>query len=235
MSELPFPPAPEETPPQPARKERGKRLLVLAAALALLAVFLWPRITLAVRALEARTRFGIATVRSPADADHDGLDDGADIMLAARAYVRTRPVYDPEYYAGGYPPEGHGVCADVLWHAFRSAGYDLKALVDADIAAHPGAYPLPDGMPDTNIDFRRVVNLIVFFRRRAETLTTDLSQTAEWQRGDIVFYEGHVGVVSDRRNGEGRPFIIHHTGHGAFEEDALGDKPVTGHFRWNNP
>ncbi|MBQ8954391.1 MAG: DUF1287 domain-containing protein, partial [Clostridia bacterium] len=104
--------------------------------------------------------------------------------------------------------------------------------LDADIAAHPRLYPLPDGLPDPNIDFRRVVNLEVFFDRFCRKLTTDVSQTAEWQPGDIVFYEGHVAVVSDRRNAEGRPWVIHHTGHGAFEEDALDYKPILGHYRW---
>ena len=47
-----------------------------------------------------------------------------------------------------------------------------------------------------------------------------------------MFYEGHVAVVSDRRSGDGRPWVIHHTGHGAFEEDALDYKPIIGHYRW---
>ena len=41
---------------------------------------------------------------------------------------------------------------------FRRPGYDLKALVDADIAACPEAYPHIT-TPDPNIDFRRVNTL----------------------------------------------------------------------------
>ena len=161
------------------------------------------------------------------------MDDWHDMVRGARDYVATRPRYRSAYFAGGYPDDGTGVCTDVIWQAFRAAGYDLKAMVDADIAAHSDCYPLPNGTPDTNIDFRRVVNLAVYFERHAEALTLDAGQTAEWQPGDIVFYEGHVGVVSDRRNADGRPWIIHHTSRGAFEEDALDYKAITGHYRWS--
>lgn len=223
----------EQLPRESVRcRPRLLRRLLALLLLAALAALLWPRIGLALQALYTRVRFGIATVHSPTDRDRDLLDDYSDIMLSARAYVRTNPAYDAEYYAGGYPPAGRGVCADVVWQALRGAGYDFKAMLDADIAAHSGRYPLPDGMPDTNIDFRRVVNLEVYFQRHALSLTTDTTRVAEWQPGDVVFYEGHVGIVSDRRNADGRPWIIHHTGHGAFEEDALNYKPVTGHYRW---
>lgn len=218
-------------PKRPRRKHRLRRLLALLALAAAVALAL-PWIGLWTRAQYNRARFGIETLHSPNDRDDDGLDDWSDLMLAARRYVRTKPVYDAEYYTGGYPPEGHGVCADVIWQALKGAGYDLKALLDADIAAHPGQYPLPNGTPDPSIDFRRVVNLQVFFSRFCQKLTTDPSLTAEWQPGDIVFYEGHVAVISDRRNADGRPWVIHHTGHGAFEEDALDYKVITGHYRW---
>ena len=213
------------------RRHRLRRLLALAVLAAAIALAL-PWLQLWARGEYNRLRFGVETLRSPIDRDGDGLDDWSDLMLCARRYVRTQPVYDAEYYAGGYPPEGRGVCADVIWKALRGAGYDLKALLDADIAAHPRLYPLPDGLPDPNIDFRRVVNLEVFFGRFCQQLTTDVSQIAEWQPGDIVFYEGHVAVVSDRRDGQGRPWVIHHTGHGAFEEDTLDYKRIIGHYRW---
>ncbi|MBR3503193.1 MAG: DUF1287 domain-containing protein [Clostridia bacterium] len=214
-------------------RRRRHRLRRLAALLALAAAFALARpwIGLWARAEYNRARFGVETLRSQTDRDGDGLDDWSDLMLAARRYVGTHPVYDAEYY-DGYPPEGHGVCADVIWQALKGAGYDFKTLLDADIAAHPNLYPLPIDAPDPNIDFRRVVNLQVFFERRCQKLTNDAAQIAEWQPGDIVFYEGHVAVVSDRRNAEGRPWVIHHTGRGAFEEDALDYKPITGHYRW---
>ena len=177
-------------------------------------------------------RHGIPAVRSASDYDGDLIDDYKDMMLGARMYVHTKPVYDDSYVAGGYPEKGRGVCTDVIWKAFRAAGYDLKAMVDADIAKNPSAYPLTGGNPDSNIDFRRVVNLQVFFERNAISLTTDAGETDQWQQGDIVFYKGHVAMISDLRNAEGLPFIIHHTSRGAFEEDKLTYHEIIGHYRW---
>lgn len=184
------------------------------------------------RELYTWLRFGIRTVHSPLDANANGLDDLADLVEGARAYIRTQPEYRDGYYDGGYPPEGEGVCTDVIWHAFQAAGYDLKAMVDEDIRSAPDAYPL-GGTIDANIDFRRVVNLNVFFSRSGcQQLTCELGSWAEWQPGDIVVFDGHIAILSDRRNAEGRPFIIHHAGYGAFEEDALDYKPILAHYRW---
>ena len=221
------------------KKTHRTRRALAAGALLLIALGLgWlfrQHIGCAARAAYNRLRYGVTTVRAPADADRDGLDDAADIMLGARRCVMADPVYDSEYYDGGYPPEGRGVCADVIWRALKAAGYDLKALIDRDIAAAPQAYALTGGVPDSNIDFRRVANLNTYFSRHGETLTTDPEDISAWQPGDFVVYEGHIAVVSDRRNDRGVPFVIHHTGHGAFEEDALTARPIIGHYRWTAP
>lgn len=176
--------------------------------------------------------FGIETLTSSADADGDGVDDYTDIMLAARAYINTKPTYDGTYYEGGYPPEGIGVCTDVIWRAFDGAGYDLKSIVDADIAANPESYTSID-IPDPNIDFRRVSTLRVFFQRYAQSLTTDTSQISDWQPGDIVVFADHIGIISDKRNSDGIPYIIHHGKNPAVEADDLLNEPVMAHFRWS--
>ena len=130
-------------------------------------------------------QLGLTDLQSPNDADGDGVDDWTDVVLGARAYIATDPHYQSKYYAGGYPDDGLGVCTDVIWQALQAAGYDLKALVDADIAACPEAYPHIT-TPDSNIDFRRVNTLDTFFRRHAQVLTCDLSDGQQWQPGDIV-------------------------------------------------
>lgn len=215
-------------------KEQRKKRRALAACL--LCIGLLAAGTLVTlrygREIETRLRFGIRTVHSPTDQNGNGLDDLTDLLRGARAYIRTQPAYVDGYYAGGYPPEGEGVCTDVIWRAFLAAGYDLKAMVDEDIRRAPSAYPL-SGTIDSNIDFRRVNNLRVFFERSGcQALTTELSDWSEWQPGDIVVFEGHIAIVSDRRNAEGRPYILHHAGYGPFEEDALDYKPIVAHFRW---
>lgn len=219
---------------------RKKRLLPWLAAAAALGLTLWGLDYWSLLPHKTYTAedFGITTLQSPLDADGDGIDDYTDILLGARRDAENRPQYDPSYFAGGYPPEDRGVCTDVVWRALQNAGYDLKALVDADIAENTGLYPRVQGIPDPNIDFRRVPNLLVFFGRYAESLTTDPYDIAAWQPGDIVTFEGrHIGIISDKRNSRGIPYLIHNSGQPHREEDALlrchRNHPISGHFRWN--
>lgn len=178
--------------------------------------------------------FGFEDPVSPTDCDGDGVDDWHDIMLGAREYIATKPVYASAYYDGGYPNDGKGVCTDVIWQAFRAAGYTLKDLVDADIAAAPEAYFSGGEKADPNIDFRRVRNLLVFFRRHAEELPTSFENPADWAPGDIVIFDGHIAICSDKRSASGIPYIIHHGNiiRGAVEADEIRLMPVVAHFRW---
>lgn len=182
--------------------------------------------------------FGITTLKSNTDYDNDGIDDYTDIMLGARKDAENHPTYKSAYYAGGYPPDTEGVCTDVVWRAFKNAGYNLKDLIDEDIRNNISEYPRVEGKPDPNIDFRRVPNLISFFTRNAASLSTDLSQIAEWQPGDIITFEkNHVGIISDKRNKNGVPYLIHNGGQKNREEDILEIyvlySEISGHFRWN--
>jgi len=183
--------------------------------------------------------FGIVSLKSETDFDNDGIDDYTDIMLGARKDAENHPTYKSAYYAGGYPPENEGVCTDVVWRAFKNAGYNLKDLIDEDIKNNVKEYPRVEGKPDPNIDFRRVPNLISFFSRNAISLSTDLSQIADWQPGDIVTFEkSHVGIISDKRNKNGVPYLIHNGGQENREEDFLEIyslySEISGHFRWKN-
>lgn len=164
--------------------------------------------------------FNIDYVYSNHDQDKDGVDDYVDLLNGARKFVEQSPKYKSEYYAGGYPPSGVGVCTDVVATSFLEAGYDLRELVDQDIRAHRESYP-EIKVIDKNVDYRRVRNLKIFFDRNASSLTTDMKQIAKWQGGDIVIFPNHIAIVSDRRNKEGIPYIIHHGGQPVYEEDAL--------------
>lgn len=178
--------------------------------------------------------FGITTYKSEVDKDGDGMDDQTDILEGVRDYIATNPKYKSAYYATGYPDDEYGVCTDVVAQGFLAAGYDLMELVNADILAHPEDYDIEEA--DKLIDFRRVKNLYVYFQHTAISLTTDISQIKEWQGGDVIVFENHIGIVSERRNVNGTPFIIHHgsptqTG---YEQDILeGREDIIGHFRVN--
>jgi len=184
----------------------------------------------------------IPRISCPSDKDNDRLNDLEDIVNGARAEVIRKPKYLGSYYQGGFPPDTEGVCTDVVWRAMRDAGYDLKALVDKDIQENMARYPRIAGKPDPNIDFRRVPNLIVFFRKYAVELTReikpgDVENLYLWQAGDIVTYDyphEHIAIVSDKRRKDGVPFILHNAGPFASETDQLESWPskITGHFRF---
>jgi uncharacterized protein YijF (DUF1287 family) len=174
----------------------------------------------------------ISQVHSSVDKDEDGVDDQTDILEGALSYVATKPKYKSKYYQTGYPDDQYGVCTDVVANAMKSAGYDLMELVQEDIAKNPDDYDIEE--PDANIDFRRVKNLKVYFAHTAVSLTTDVSQIEEWQGGDIVIFKQHIGVVSDRRNENGVPYVIHHNGpkQTAYEQDILEKRnDLVAHYR----
>lgn len=184
----------------------------------------------------------VPALACPVDKDQDGLNDLQDFVAGAKAEVQRKPRYRSAYYQGGYPPEQEGVCTDVVWRAFRDGGYDLKALVDADIRGNLFLYPRVEGKPDPNIDFRRVPNLIVYFKRHAQDLTQeiisrDVENLVQWQPGDIVTFAApheHIAIISDKRRPDGVPYILHNAGPIPTESDQLESwpSPITGHFRF---
>lgn len=178
--------------------------------------------------------FGIKTLASAVDFDGDGIDDYRDMMLGARKDAENHPQYDGSYVAGGFPDETKGVCTDVIWRAFREAGYDLREMLDRDVVEHIEDYPAVQER-DRDIDFRRVANLEVFFDKYAQTLTNDLEDLEAWQLGDIVILTNgtHIGIVSDRRAQNGRPYIIHNAGQPNREEDLLKRDRVVKHYRFD--
>ncbi|MBR2027721.1 MAG: DUF1287 domain-containing protein [Oscillospiraceae bacterium] len=178
--------------------------------------------------------FDIGTVHSTVDFNNNGVDDYTDIMLGARKDAENHPKYDSSYWAEGYPPDNIGVCTDVVWRAFKNAGYNLREMVDYDIRLRPQAYPNIIKRDD-NIDFRRVVNLRVFFEEYGQKLTLDTTDISQWQPGDIVIFgnDKHIGIVSDKRNIKGQTYIIHNGGQPNREENYFKRGEVTGHYRFD--
>ncbi|WP_046175671.1 DUF1287 domain-containing protein [Domibacillus indicus] len=183
----------------------------------------------------------VETNYAKADQNENGVPDAIDIVQTARLEVKNRTVYQSAYYEGGYPPDGEGVCTDVIWRGFAGAGISLKEKMNQDISRNPSLYPRTAPHPDPNIDFRRVPNQLVFFQRTAESLTTELKpgdpeNLAQWQPGDVVFYldgTDHAGIISDKRTKDGIPYLIHNTPPFASEIKLSSyPNPIAGHFRW---
>lgn len=174
----------------------------------------------------------VDTYISQVDKDLDGVDDQTDILEGVRNYIAKKPKYKSKYYATGYPDDLYGVCTDVVAFGLKNAGYDLMLLVNEDIKNNKEDYNIET--IDINIDFRRVRNLKVYFAKNAISLTTDIKKIAEWQGGDIVIFENHIGIISDKRNRKGIPFVIHHANpyQRYYEEDILEYKTdIVGHYR----
>lgn len=153
--------------------------------------------------------FGIQTYKSINDQDHDGIDDQSDIVQNVRKYIETKPQYKSKYYQGGYPTDHYGVCSDVVAFGLLNAGYDLQILVDQDIRENPQSYQVEH--PDKNIDFRRVRNLNVYFKRHALSLTLDIYDLDKWQGGDIVIFKiggGHLAVIAGPCSVESKEQVI---------------------------
>ena len=176
--------------------------------------------------------FNIKTYISKTDKDNDGIDDQTDILNNVRNYIKTNPKYKSKYYSTGYPNDEYGVCTDVVAFGLKGAGYDLMNLVNEHIKSNRNLYDID--VIDKNIDFRRVQNLKVYLDNNTIVLTNDINKLKEWQGGDIVVFKNHIGIVSDKRNKKGIPFIIHHANpyQRYYEEDILEYRnDIIGHYR----
>lgn len=208
------------------------RIVAVLTLLSIIVVGILYKINVIPHRYYYNSHFGITTYKSSVDKDGDGIDDQTDILCGVRDYIDNKPQYKSKYYAGGYPDDEYGVCTDVVAQGLLKAGYDLMILLNEDVLAHPKDYDIE--RPDINIDFRRVRNLYVYFQNTAISLTTDVSKYEEWQGGDIVVFKNHIGIVSDRRNARGTPFVIHHGSPTqiGYEQDILdGRNDIIGHFR----
>lgn len=166
------------------------------------------------------------------------------IVAGAKAEVRRGVRYDASYHVIAYPRgdvrADRGACTDVVIRALRHAGFDLQALIHADMRRRFALYPQRYGLgaPDANIDHRRAPNQITFLRRYGRELprSTGGSAAATWQPGDLVYWRLpsgplHCGVLSDVYDGRGLPLVIHNLAQ-AREEDCLTEWPIVAHLRY---
>lgn len=151
--------------------------------------------------------------------------------------------YDPSYVRLDYPagdlPESTGVCSDVVVRAFRKAGVDLQKDVHEDMTRAWSEYPTKWGLsgPDSNIDHRRVLNLMTYFNRQAKAVPiTD--NPDDYLPGDVIAWSlggglDHIGIVSNMLSESGqRCLIIHNIGAGTRVEDVMFAWTITGHYRY---
>jgi uncharacterized protein YijF (DUF1287 family) len=157
--------------------------------------------------------------------------------------VRYVSAYIRIPYPGGDVPADTGVCTDEIIRSYRTAGVDLQKEVHEDMLRNFNAYPNQThwrlAHPDSNIDHRRVPNLMVFFQREGETLPIT-SRSEDYSPGDIVTWDlggnvPHIGIVVDQKSSGGRYMIVHNIGEGPKMEDVLFNWKITGHYRYFGP
>jgi len=172
--------------------------------------------------------------------------EGFSTRLVAAAVERTRHSvrYVSDYvgipYPGGDVPANTGVCTDEVIRIYRAVGVDLQKEVHEDMVHNFDAYPHRwQRRPDTNIDHRRVPNLMVFFTRKGTALPISLSPV-DYSPGDIVAWDlgggvTHIGVVVDKKGPSSHYMIVHNIGFGPKMEDQLFGWKIIGHYRYHGP
>lgn len=162
---------------------------------------------------------------------------------AALSLTRDKVTYDPAYYSIKYPngdvAADKGVCTDVIIRAYRKLGIDLQKEVHEDMKKNFSKYPKKFGLkkPDTNIDHRRVPNLMVFFAKFGQSKSIE-SNPALYAPGDIVTWLlpgnlTHIGIVVNKKSADGKRYlIVHNIGDGQVIEDCLFRFTITGHYQY---
>jgi uncharacterized protein YijF (DUF1287 family) len=165
------------------------------------------------------------------------------LCIEAINLTTQKVVYDPTYfriaYPGGDVPANKGVCTDVVIRAYRKIGIDLQQKVHEDMKNNFDLYPNLWGLSktDTNIDHRRVPNLMKFFSRHGTSLPVK-NMASDFLPGDIVTWSlgkglVHIGIVINQISMDGnRPLIVHNIGHGQEISDCLFSYPILGHYRY---
>ena len=162
---------------------------------------------------------------------------------SALALTKQNVTYDPSYFSINYPngdvPSDKGVCTDVVIRTYRKLDIDLQELVHNDMKAHFNKYPNFWGLKstDTNIDHRRVPNLMVFFKRKG-TEKPITQNPNDYLPGDIVCWslgggKTHIGMVTHKKSIDDKRYkIVHNIGAGQVLEDCLFNFKIIGHYSY---
>jgi uncharacterized protein YijF (DUF1287 family) len=165
------------------------------------------------------------------------------LIEAAIEQSKITTGYDPAWVKINYPngdvPADTGVCSDVLVRAFRKAGIDLQKEVHEDMTRAWSEYPKKWGASgtDTNIDHRRVLNLMTYFDRQRKSLPIT-NNRADYLPGDVVAWDlsdglEHIGILTNLSSEPDQHYlIVHNIGAGARVEDVLMAWKIVGHYRY---
>jgi len=162
---------------------------------------------------------------------------------AAIELTKQKVNYDPSYFVIDYPngdiPITKGICTDVIIRAYRKVGIDLQKEVHEDMKANIRRYTKfwKRKKPDTNMDHRKVENLMVFFDRFA--IKGPLTENVhDYIPGDIVCWDlgkgvKHIGIVVNVKiPNTDRYMVVHNIGSGQVLADCLFAFKIIGHYQY---
>ena len=161
--------------------------------------------------------------------------------------VKYVPQYVTIKYPNGDVPSNTGVCTDLVIRSYRGVNIDLQKEVHEDMVKNFKNYPKLWKLkaPDTNIDHRRVPNLMTFFK--AKNAVLKITKIAlDYKPGDIVTWNlqnknvvsgiTHIGIVTNQKSSDGERYLIaHNIGAGNQLQDMLFDYTIIGHYRYKKP
>ena len=161
--------------------------------------------------------------------------------------VKYVPAYVTIKYPNGDVPINTGVCTDLVIRSYRGVNIDLQKEVHEDMVKNFKNYPQLWKLkaPDTNIDHRRVPNLMTFFKaKNAELKITKIA--LDYKPGDIVTWNlqnknvvsgiTHIGIVTNQKSSDSERYLIaHNIGAGNQLQDMLFDYTIIGHYRYKKP
>ena len=166
-------------------------------------------------------------------------EPGPAIAKAAESLQYQKVVYNGAYYSIDYPngdvPSNIGVCTDVVIRTYRKFGIDLQQKVHEDILGARSAYSSVKKV-DSNIDHRRVPNLMKFFERHGEVKPCS-NNIKDYAPGDIVCWKlygglNHIGIVTSIKNEAGVYLMMHNIGSGQEINDFLFASKIIGHYSY---
>ena len=191
------------------------------------------------------------------DKNQNGSVDAVDILRGAKKQleIKAKNIFiegsgESNYYKGGDPPQEWALNTDIIARSFKEAGFDLRIIINTDIKNNIAKYPLKaiwnQSVPDIDIDYRRIQNMEVFFKRNTGSLNVRIDPTNEanlntWVPGDVVLfdmdgdgYTDNIGIISDSTARDGTPKVIYNYIDPGYTTEAniLSSKIITGHYRY---
>ena len=191
------------------------------------------------------------------DENKNGNIDAVDILKGAKEQleIKSKNIFiegseQSNYYKEGDPPKEWALNTDIIARSFKLAGFDLRILINTDIKNNIDKYPLKaiwnQNYADIDIDYRRIQNMEVFFKRNAQSLNIRIDPASDenlntWVPGDVVMfdmdgdgYSDNIGIISDSTTRNGTPKVIYNyidPGY-TIEANILSSKIITGHYRY---